>query len=58
MITGLQTCEDGSRLVILNDSGVPDGAMKAVRQDDFLNAWRDYGNQYTTIRAPREEYAA
>lgn len=51
-ITGMHQAEDGSVQIVLNDSGVPDGRMKTVDAQDFLNAWGDYGNFLTVADAP------
>lgn len=44
MITGIDQAEDGSFTVIMNDSGHPEGQMRAVALEDFLEAWNDYDN--------------
>ncbi|MCB9660509.1 MAG: hypothetical protein H6726_22890 [Sandaracinaceae bacterium] len=43
-ITGFEMSEDGQLSVIMNDSGVPDGAGRRVAMMDFKNAWDDFGN--------------
>lgn len=44
-VTGIDQLPDGSVKLILNDSGIPDGQMKVVDAEDFINAWDDFGNQ-------------
>ena len=51
-VTGIDQQPDGSVQIILNDSGTPDGRMKAVDAADFLNAWQDYGNLLVVADAP------
>jgi hypothetical protein len=41
-VIGLDIEPDGRVVVILNDSGSPDGAGMAVDAADFMNAWEDY----------------
>ncbi|MFB2917869.1 hypothetical protein [Aerosakkonema funiforme] len=53
-ITGIDPEPDGSVKVILNDSGTPDGRMKVVDAEDFLNAWGDYGNLLVVADAPEQ----
>ncbi len=43
-ITSLDLRSDGGIDVVMNDSGLPDGKAVTVRGEDFLNAWKDYGN--------------
>ncbi|MDF2925714.1 MAG: hypothetical protein K0R57_4628 [Paenibacillaceae bacterium] len=43
-VTGMYQDDSGNWFVIMNDSGVPDGAGETVPLHDFLNAWEDYGN--------------
>jgi len=42
-LTGIDV-ENG--IVLMNDSGAPDGQMREVPIEDFLNAWEDTGNYY------------
>ncbi len=51
-VTGIDQQPDGSVKIILNDSGAPDGRMKAVDVKDFTNAWEDYGNFAVFADAP------
>ena len=51
-VTGIETHADGNVTIILNDSGIPDGRMKAVDAMDFLNAWQDFGNHLVVAKAP------
>lgn len=51
-VTGMHQAEDGSVQIVVNDSGAPDGRMKTIDAQDFLNAWRDYGNFLTVADAP------
>lgn len=50
MITGIDQAEDGSFTVIMNDSGHPEGQMRAVALEDFLEAWSDYDNAMVVAR--------
>lgn len=54
-VTGIDQTSDGSVKIILNDSGAPDGQMKAVDAVDFLNAWGDYGNYLVIAHPPSAE---
>jgi hypothetical protein len=54
-VTGVDQQADGSVKIILNDSGTPDGQMKVVDAEDFLNAWTDYGNQLVVAHAPQKQ---
>jgi hypothetical protein len=51
-VTGIDQEPDGSVSIILNDSGTPDGQMKAVDAGDFLNAWEDHSNLLVVADAP------
>ncbi|MBD2207430.1 C39 family peptidase [Calothrix sp. FACHB-1219] len=51
-VTGIDTEPDGSVRIILNDSGTPNGQMKVVDAEDFLNAWEDYGNLLVVADSP------
>ena len=51
-VTGIDQQPDGSVKLILNDSGTPDGQMKAVDAYDFVNAWSDYGNFLVVAHPP------
>jgi hypothetical protein len=51
-VTGIDRDPDGTVKIILNDSGTPDGRMKAVEVEDFLNAWEDYGNFLVVAHPP------
>jgi len=46
-ITGIDK-EQG--VVIMNDSGIPNGQARVVEINDFLNSWEDYNNFYCTTR--------
>lgn len=50
-VTGMHQDEDGSWYVIMNDSGLPDGAGNTVLLEDFMNAWDDFGNYAVVTRA-------
>lgn len=52
-VTGIDEKPDGSIKIILNDSGTPDGQMKEVDAQDFLNAWSDFGNFMVVADAPQ-----
>lgn len=56
-VTGIDAQPDGSVKIILNDSGIPDGQMKAVDAEDFLNAWSDHGN-FTVVAYPPKQVIA
>jgi hypothetical protein len=43
-VTGLDVDAQGQWTVILNDTGLPDGQMRAVALEDFLAGWDEYGN--------------
>ncbi|MER5465439.1 C39 family peptidase [Streptomyces sp. NPDC002668] len=43
-VTGFDNSDPGDPLVILNDSGHPDGQGLAVPLDEFMGAWQDSGN--------------
>jgi hypothetical protein len=51
-ITGIDRDADGGYSVIMNDTGRPDGAMRAVALEDFVEAWGDYDNYVVTARNP------
>lgn len=51
-VTGIDSEPDGTVKIILNDSGTPDGCMKVVEAEDFLNAWEDFGNFLVIADAP------
>jgi hypothetical protein len=53
-VTGIDQQPDGSVKLILNDSGTPDGQMKAVDAYDFVNAWSDYGNFLVVAHPPAQ----
>lgn len=53
-VTGIDQQPDGSVKLILNDSGAPDGQMKAVDAHDFVNAWNDYGNFLVVAHPPAQ----
>lgn len=53
-VTGIDQQPDGSVKLILNDSGTPDGLMKAVDAYDFVNAWSDYGNFLVVAHPPAQ----
>ena len=55
-VTGIQMDDNGQLDVVLNDSGVSDGAGKTVPMKHFLNAWDDYGN-FATITNLKTETA-
>jgi hypothetical protein len=57
-VTGIDQQPDGSVKIILNDSGTPDGQMKAVDAEDFLNAWEDFGNFVVVADAPEQTVSA
>ncbi|MFN9557113.1 MAG: hypothetical protein ACK56B_00830 [Dolichospermum sp.] len=57
-VTGIDTQPDGSVKIILNDSGHPDGQMKAIDAVDFLNAWEDYSNFIVVADAPDNTISA
>ena len=50
-VTGLNVAPDGTATVYLNDSGTAHGGMMAVDGQDFVNAWKDYGNLTVVARA-------
>lgn len=52
-VTGVNTDDPDNVMVIINDSGHPDGAGKAYPLDQFVNAWADSGFVYVaTDEAP------
>jgi hypothetical protein len=53
-VTGIDQQADGSLKIILNDSGTPDGQMKVVDAEDFLNAWSDFSNQLVVAHVPQQ----
>lgn len=52
-ITGVDQHADGSFSVIMNDTGTPDGAMRAVALEDFLESWADYDNTMVLAKGER-----
>lgn len=52
-VTGVNTDDPDNVMVIINDSGDPDGAGKAYPLDQFVDAWKDSGFAYiATDEAP------
>lgn len=51
-VTGIDPQPDGSIKIILNDSGTPNGKMKAIDAEDFLNAWEDFSNLLVVADTP------
>jgi len=47
VVTGMDFSDPGNPLVILNDSGMPDGAGAAYPLDRFMDAWENSGFFYT-----------
>jgi hypothetical protein len=43
-VTGIVEDDSGHWSVVMNDSGIPNGAGEVVPLEHFLNAWEDYGN--------------
>ena len=55
-ITGIEKQRDNT-FVIMNDSGIPNGAGKTVLWADFQNAWDDYSNFAVHTRSGGEAFA-
>ncbi|NET45445.1 hypothetical protein [Okeania sp. SIO2B3] len=53
-VTGIDPQPDGSIKIILNDSATPDGKMKAIDAEDFLNAWEDFSNLLVVADTPNK----
>lgn len=51
-VTGVRQAEDGSMWVVINDSGVPDGAGKEYPLEQFKDAWEDSCGFYVATDAP------
>ncbi|MFF8196479.1 C39 family peptidase [Streptomyces bobili] len=51
-VTGIDYSDPASPMVILNDSGHPDGQGLAVPLDEFMGAWQDSGNLLVAAGAP------
>jgi len=52
-VTGVDTSDSDNPMVIINDSGDPNGAGKAYPMADFVDAWEDSGFRYVgTDNAP------
>lgn len=47
LVTGIDISNPADPMVILNDSGVPDGQGVAYPMEKFLQAWQDSGFHYT-----------
>lgn len=47
LVTGIDISNPANPMVILNDSGVPDGQGVAYPMEKFLQAWQDSGFYYT-----------
>lgn len=52
-VTGIDTTDPDHPMVVLNDSGHPDGKGLEVPLDEFLGAWEDSGNLLVAAGAPR-----
>ncbi|MBR8837525.1 MAG: hypothetical protein DSM106950_26835 [Stigonema ocellatum SAG 48.90 = DSM 106950] len=53
-VTGIEQEPSGSVKIILNDSGTPNGCMETVDATDFLNAWRDCGQDMIVAHTPSQ----
>ena len=47
VVTGIDTSDPANPMVIINDSGHPDGAGAAYPLDQFMDAWENSGFYYT-----------
>jgi hypothetical protein len=54
-VTGMKTSPEGESRVVTNDPGVPDGAGKEYRTEDFDRAWSEYKYQMVATRDPMPE---
>ena len=57
-VTGIDMSDPHNPHVIINDSGVPDGAGVSYPLDKFLDAWENSDFQYTATDAPIPSLAA
>lgn len=53
-VTGIDNSDPANPMVVLNDSGHPDGQGLEVPLDEFMGAWQDSGNFLVAAGAPRE----
>ena len=51
-VTGIDVSDPDNPMVIINDSGVPNGAGASYPLDKFLDAWANSDFQYTATNAP------
>lgn len=47
-VIGIDSSDPNNVMVILNDSGSPDGCGSMIPLDDFMSAWNDSGNMLVT----------
>lgn len=55
LVTGIDITAPNNPMVILNDSGVPDGQGVAYPMEKFMQAWEDSGFYYTATDIPLPE---
>ncbi len=52
IVTGIDVSDPDNPMVLINDSGVPDGAAQAYPLDRFMDAWENSNFYYTATDAP------
>ncbi|WP_055615955.1 C39 family peptidase [Streptomyces phaeochromogenes] len=52
-VTGIDNTDPANPMVVLNDSGHPDGQGLAVPLDEFMGAWQDSGNYLVAAGSPQ-----
>lgn len=52
VVTGIDVTDPGNPMVIINDSGIPDGQGSAYPLEKFMHCWEDSGFYYTATDIP------
>lgn len=52
VVTGVDVSDPGNPMVIINDSGTPNGAAVSYPLDQFVDAWKNSGFYYTSTSVP------
>lgn len=52
VVTGVDVSDPGNPMVIINDSGIANGAAVRYPLDQFVNAWENSGFYYTSTSVP------